>query len=249
MTNLTKLSLAAACGIAAGLLNWIWMKSQTHESFNAVKVVAKIQQGDALKQEDFEQMILPIESAKSLQASLVQFDDLAVLLDRKAARNLNPGDVVFWQDMQSQKKELAISGKDEVALHISLDGLSYEPELLMVGNEVGFVVSENTSSQGPAAIPSPTHPSGSFSNIGPFRIVSVGSRLSEDTENVDERSTGQVLSVAAKVRPDGSFDESARRLLAANTPDVDGRRHVIAMVLYARETAPAVAASNQTSAP
>jgi len=172
-----------------------------------------------------------VELAVDIPAAL-PWDDHKVLFDLRVARDLQPGDLIFRSDIVLPDDRLKLQ-PGEVALNIPLEGVKFEANLLQVGRNVGFAIAETPPARGavqPASVGDPK-----FDAVGPFRIVSVGARITSQpsTDAEKNRSTVATVSVATSQLADGRVEDKAARLLQANR-----EKTIVALVLYGDDAIP-----------
>lgn len=197
-----------------------------------VQAASKLKHGTDVFDRD---NVIKVEIAADIPAAL-PWDDHKVLFDLPVSRDLQKGDLIFRSDIVVPEDGLKLE-PGEVALNIPLEGVKFEANLLQVGRRVGFAIAEAP----PARPGSPSVATGDpkFDAVGPFRIVSVGARISSEPSNDAEkhRSSVATVSVATSQLADGRVDEKAARLLQANRD-----KTIVAVVLYADEPPAAAAA-------
>src|SRR5262249_23074717 len=152
----------------------------------------------------------------------------------EATRDLKKGDMILWQDSTRPGWELsALPG--EKALPISLDGLSSVPKLIRVGDQIGFLVSkEQQVVKADAKSAESRRPSElDLDYIGPFRVLSVGERISRDNsdKNLSSRNGDErVITVAVKMGADGQIDARTRKLITARYGEKTVGQRIVGIV-------------------
>jgi hypothetical protein len=225
MPSSKRLLLPLLLGLAAGAINYFVVAKDAPKLKYYVKAKEPIAAGQLLDAKKLDSV-----GYETAIPAAVPWDDAVALNGRRAPRAYQPGDLVLRQDMlYDQPLELS-SG--EVAVNISLDDVSYEPELLQVGAYVGFVVpgdagTELSGGQG-------------YSILGPYRLVAIGS-MTAPRQNGPQRSTS-TISVAVRLNDvDGTenLEESGARLMQSKV-----NREIVAIAYYpAEDAAPVVTAS------
>src|SRR5262249_49190572 len=142
-------------------------------------------------------------------------------------RDLAPGDLVLWQDATPPPAELKLPD-DEEALPIPLSAIGHVPtKLLHVGDSIAFLVPRVQAKAGSLNLDE-----SGFQHLGPFRIVSIGGRLSRQAPSLVRESEEPVITVAIQLNRDGkTLDEKTNRLLAALRSGRDGTP-IAAIVLH-----------------
>jgi hypothetical protein len=222
--NLIQLLLPAGLAIAAFVGNWMYL-TQGSEEEKYVQVVNSIrpgvdQDGNALLfgKDDLGELVLERSTGKAIRA--VKWSDRKLLLATPIRRAYEPGELILLEDAASEDHDLNLR-RGETALVIALNNIPHEPSLLRVGGYVGFVVDTNDS-VGDAVLESPAK-----RQLGPFRLVSVGPRVMDDSiSGGSNRSRVSTVSVATMLR-DGSYvDGDAAILLEAARNDlISGMTH------------------------
>ncbi|MBL8794120.1 MAG: hypothetical protein JNM56_09455 [Planctomycetia bacterium] len=234
MSSLMKLLVPILLGVAAGGLNWFVMTVKTSpRSFVAVSEDVKA--GERFDEEKLKK--LPVSGdVASLAETAVPWEHRAVLFDRTSHRDLMKGDVVLWRDSSPPTAALA-AREDELALAISLEGVGFVPRLLLVGDEVGFLIGKpgRAKLKTEPGLPERPPEDPEFEYVGPFRVLSVGERIGRKAgdEPGDGRDTdNKVITVAIQLQgPDRVPDAKTRRLLAAQQAGPESQRRVVAVVL------------------
>jgi hypothetical protein len=233
-----KLLVPIGLGVIAGLVNYAAMQ-QKLQPVTFVAASRDLRVGDSLSDSDWQALTLSGDVA-SMKSSAVLWEDRKVLWKKKAGRSLRKGDMFFLSDAL-QAIELQ-PGDGEVAMAISLDRIPYVPRFLLVGEKIGFLIeqSKNEAANPPAnppagtpAAPRETEPA----YVGPFRLLSVGERLSRtqpDDAGTAVDTSGRGL-IYVGIRLDEStkqLDEASRRLVLAQVPDMTGRQKILGIVLH-----------------
>ena len=248
MKNLGKLLIPLGLGVLAFVLNWMAVQPQLGREFVTVNEDAPVDK--PLDESQLTPFKIVGSDFDTLKKTLVPWEERAAILDLPIRRDLRNGDFVFWQDVRYLSADF-LPGPDEIALHVSLEGVDYEPSLLKVGNQIGLVVplapqAKETSPSDPANVPAELN--ARFEEVGPFRILSVGGRTLEqpgETEQED-RDRGNTNFVTLAVKLDSGMapisentptaarpvPEAARKLLAAQGARQTDGKPFVAMVLY-----------------
>ena len=229
MTALTKLLLPLGIGIAAAALNY-WLMSRVTSPRDFVVVTQRIEAGQLFER--------PKLGTVRVSGDLDQFSksalspaNLSVILNRPAPRTMEPGDVVLWRDASPPPQELA-PGDGEHAMPISLQGVDIVPELLLVGQYVGFFVA--VAPEGAVVSPGQEPADVEIEYVGPFRVLSVGGRLSRTAEEMRSSSSsdGDKIIVAIRLGPGQTPDASTAKLIQAEIPDLSGRSNILKIILH-----------------
>jgi hypothetical protein len=216
-----KLGLPLLLGAIAAGINWVVLDSEL-KPYEFVRVSQDIKPGDVFKKDRLERFTLrSSEGAGSLEATVVKWSERAMLINVPCVRELHKGDLVLWRDAPAARKEVTLK-TNERALQINLEHVKYEPSLLLVGNQIGFVIDRDadrpapsTSSPGTLVLNKPR----TYVVEGPFRIVSVGRRVSAQAEgDPGDLAAAKVVTIAVKTIPgevNEALDDQANRVIQA----------------------------------
>jgi hypothetical protein len=166
--------------------------------------------------------------ARYVTRAAVPWRDRSALFDRPVGRALKQGDMVFWRDAVPPPVELDLH-EGELALHFSLEGISVSlPRLLKVGDVVGFYVPVERAPPDPKDKSAPKGQAGQ-EYLGPFRVLSIGSRVSrEGGEKAELPGADREITLAVKVQDDRkTLDAAAARLLAARKDRLGGSLPIV----------------------
>jgi hypothetical protein len=232
MRHWIGLMFAMGLGALAGGLNWSVIHSRTApRAF--IRIDRDLEAGEPIRDEYLERKDIRGDLGSLFEAAL-PYDERATLFNRPAPRTLHRGDLILFSDAESPPAELmARAGED--ALPVPLEGVSIVPELLRVGDEIRFLVTA-TGLRGPEPTADGGDPT-SYHYLGPFRILSVGSRLTRRPPGEDDPSPGdpRLITVAIKHQADGEpLDSQTRRLVDAIDAMKQGRGpvgRIVAIIL------------------
>ena len=137
MKNLSRFLIPLGLGVGAFVLNWMSVQPQLGDDF--VVVAADVAEHEPLAQAKLAPLKIVGQDFARLKSTFVPWSERAALTGLPAGRALKKGDFVFWQDVRYVSADF-LPAADELPLHVSLEGVSYEPALLKVGNRVSFIV-------------------------------------------------------------------------------------------------------------
>jgi len=233
-----RLVAAVIFGLLAGLVNFNLLRKSSKSIDAGAEKFVQIKSSMELGQEFTEEKLVPITVPESImqignswQLAAVRWADRAILFNRPASRNMTTGDIVFHRDVQEPKERLDLR-PDEVAIHVPLSGVVFQPELISVGDFVGFALADDKagfalnegsqrnplfSNEQPAEAP-PADPrlederleSGDV--IGPFRLVAIGPRADPSARH--PQTSVNVIAVAGRIGPEQRLDRASQQLLA-----------------------------------
>ncbi len=204
-SNLLKgLLVPAAFGVAAALLSFIAMSQKTRPI--AYAAVAKPMKAgvDVFAKESFEEVLL-VEDIKAF----VPKSEQASLYGLVAPRDFEQGDILLRRDIVPAP--ILGATKGSVAINVPISGVQFEPRLLRNGSNVGFVIPKDVDLTQEDAV-------GGYRIIGPFRVLSVGRRVSSENDLAaieSERSESRVETISIEI-PEGQIQGNSE------SPDLIG---------------------------
>lgn len=224
MKGALGLTLAAGLGIIGAISNWFYLqrlaKDQEKVYFIAVKQGVTINVGETITADDLVQVGIPKSGVDNLSASAPQWEALESVKGVRAPRPLHGGEIILNQDILREAHQALAKTlqEDEVVRWVPVDSGTVVPEHINPGDWVSFDVPRIGGS-----VPTPQGSRGSSSGagmseiIGPFRIVSLGSRREpEGVMASNRRSSGSESRIAIVVAiKDGKLEPMAERLFEA----------------------------------
>lgn len=201
MKNWIGLLIALSLAIVACLLNWQYLERKSKEvdeiSFLAIAENVSLKTGDTFTEKHFTNLKIPRKNAGSLQETAVLYSDMQTVVSMKALHDYRGGEIVLRQELKTPPEEFKL-GENELAMWIPVSTAAFVSALVKPGDEVSFVVpspgsvfrdieeSANPEDQlGPEFgttedidDPDKNLPVTNNSElVGPFRVLSLGSRL------------------------------------------------------------------------
>ena len=174
MKNLVKFIVPLLLGIGAAVFNFVVL-SNSVKKVSFIKATQEIKIGDEFA-DKVERLEVLDQHATSLKEAAVRFSDIGLLRGQTATRNLQPGDVVLYRDTGGLVGQIYDFRGDEIAaLPVSLDGITTPPRM-NVGDLVQLKIPPKLGDA-----PDATR------WIGPFRLLSVGSEISNTAEVGESR--------------------------------------------------------------
>lgn len=233
MNWLLKLAVPIGLGIVATVLNFMaGATSQKPVYFVAAKT--DIAAGTPFSDDVLISIPVPSSAVGTLKGAAFTYDERAVLLGRPCPRELKKGEIIFYQDASPKEPELDLHA-DEVAEFLSLEGITNNlPKVLKVGDKIGFYV----------PVAPPTDGKGDplkagkmeIEYIGPFRIVSIGGRITRDVSGKMSAATGETREIGFAVKKTGDrLDEKVKRLFEARLAQSAGGGQVV-VEIYKMQT-------------
>lgn len=217
MNYAVRLLIPLALGGLAAVINWIVL-STGKETMKFVTVSKPINVGETFDLEVADELLLP-RSFSELSKSIVPYDDRGVLSGRVVRRRIEVGDPVFFADTDLGGQWLALDASEEL-FPVSLDDVAVDPDLLRIGNEIRFRVSQVSGEDGPQW-------------VGPFRIVVVGSKINNNFSSERSRASSGSLAIgiAYNMERDG---EQLRRLELFCDQQADGVAKLLGVRIVAK---------------
>jgi hypothetical protein len=190
MKGIYGLFLAVALGLVGAAFNYLYLQSKAGQVemvyFIGIKPGKDLPEGHRLTDQDLEAVPIPKLWVGNLDQYAILDSARSTVLGQAIVRAKPGGSLLLADDLRTPPSELRLE-PDEALLWIPVDTKSFVPSLVNPGDEVSFLVSrggpEVPRSAGSVAeelggtsarIP---EPSGPVEVVGPFTVVSVGSRL------------------------------------------------------------------------
>jgi len=237
MKGIRGLIVAIGLGITGALLNLIYLTSKSEDldtvEYIGVNSDVTIPRGTTILRQHLVPVKVPQKLARNLEKFAIRYSDISGVAGWRAVRTLEGGSFVWRDDLRTPPAELDFSqnlkpGEEELAWGIPIDSRSIVSALIEPGNEVSFLAprppAESPTLAPPGAIPGavavPGGAAGSgggsdeVERVGPFRVLSVGSRVGRrDVFQAAGLPTAQenVLVVAIRLN-NGKLEEKGAKL-------------------------------------
>lgn len=246
MKGTSGLILAIGLGIVGALLNFAYLanKSAKEELIGFVGIRSAVQQGERLRADAIEEVLIPARVAGNLKNYAVLWSARDAEVDKRVSRHLPAGSLLLVQDMRSPPAELDFGknlppGVEERAWFVPVDLRRMVPSLVQPGDLVTFVAAAaeaglprraapkpnpggagNPGGSSPEPVPSADSASippgeGEVDLIGPFRVLSLGNRLTApevlQAAQIPQTQEG-VMTIAVRLE-NGRLEAQAQRLL------------------------------------
>lgn len=223
MNPFFKLAIPIVLGLTAAGVNWLFMREKPVPQYYA-RMRADLNRGDPFKDGLLERFPVDSEYVTYMPKTAVPYEQRETLFGREATRDLKKGDMILWQDSSHPGWEFNLQ-ENEKALPISLEGISSVPKLLRVNDYISFLVA-----QGPEKPKGNTQPDVKVELVGPFRVLSVGDRVSRDSQ--ERKTEGRVtdermITVAVRIDDPQKIDDKIRKVVTARGFD----RRLVGLVL------------------
>ncbi|MDB5339239.1 MAG: hypothetical protein JWN70_4858 [Planctomycetaceae bacterium] len=245
MTPWMRMLLPVGFGIAAAVINFVVLK-QLNQQTEFVSVGGKVPLAQGTPFAPANLTPLPVSgNVAKLNKAWIRWEDRDTIFGRPAGRTLHRGELVLRQDAQPVK-ELK-PGPDEDAMVISLGTVEVEPKLLLIGEKIGFIIRQArpepeqpvADKAAPVKFVQPKKPDPQDVDIkylGPFRLLSVGDRLSRNVgeSKKDNRGDGRTVTIAIKkIQGQEKIDENVERLVRASAKSGNrGESDLLKLVLH-----------------
>lgn len=246
MKGIHGLILALGLGIVGALFNFAYLanKSAKEEWIGFVGIRTNLQQGERLRADAIEEVLIPARVAGTLKNYAVLWSARDAEVDKRVSRNLPAGSLLLLQDMRAPPAELDFGknlppGVEERAWFVPVDLRRMVPSLVQPGDLVTFVApaaeaglprrappkpnpssAENPGRSPAEPVPSPDSGApppgdGELEMIGPFRVLSLGNRLTApevlQAAQIPQTQEG-VMTIAVRLE-NGRLEPQAQRLL------------------------------------
>ncbi len=196
MNYTIKLLIPMILGLAAAGINWMMLSSKAG-TVQFVSATRDIEAGETLNRNDFQSVDLPLQF-QSLTETAIPYSEVGLLAGQVAQRSLAHGDLLFYRDTPIEG--LFVDRREgEELFFVDVSDVALVPRLMRIGYYIWFRVPAKASKL-------PTSPEW----VGPFRIVSVGSLISNDGEV--EKRTPATVTVAYKMGAGVEQDRQIRKL-------------------------------------
>lgn len=194
MSYSLKLAIPIALAVIAAIVNTMVMSARV-APLRFVQATRDIAQGEVVIASDLAVLELPGPIGRKLKETAISYNEVGVLLKRRAQRDFFVGDIIFYRDFGIRGAEMDLR-PGEAAQRLSLQGAVVAPSLLRIGCELDFLLPLSDDE------PPQWH--------GPFRLVSVGERLGNAVDTSTRSAAASTITVAVQKEP-GNAEEAARQ--------------------------------------
>jgi hypothetical protein len=178
--------------LAAAVINMMVLQARTN-TVTFIQASRDVKLGELFTMDDLAQLPIPGTQAALLKNTAIPFENIGVLVGQPALRDFMVGDIVFFRDFDLQGETLQLR-HGEVAQQVTLTGVEVPTSTLNIGNELYFFVQMD--------------PEAETERIGPFRLVSVGDRVSNSIDPTDSSGAAKVITVAVKKAPNNDEEKT-----------------------------------------
>lgn len=199
MKGISGLIVAVGLGLVGALCNWLYLaqKSKDVEQVQFIGLAADVRAGTIFQRQHFVPVEIPAIRANKLIQYAEPYKDVNVVLNTRARRDFEAGELLLRQDLKTPPPTLPPLEDTERYMWIPVDTNSTIPQFIEPGkDDVSFVVPRGGA--GPVA-------QQDTQIIGPFRVLSLGTRLgSADTAIDTRRATTRenIMTIKVKVIDD-----------------------------------------------
>jgi hypothetical protein len=248
--------VAVGLGVVGALFNYAYLSSRSQElamvHFIGIKPEVTVNRGDRLEEDHLQKVSIARANAGNLVKFAESYDAVTSVVGCPVHRTLEGGSLLLRTDTKTPPAELIFGeqtqpGIEEVAMGVPIDPARIVPSLIKPGDTVSFIAAKGAFrgptpapvatalaavSQPRSAEPEPLGEGGDILRIGPFRVLSLGTRLgSTDVARAARQNTVQenVMMVAIRIE-NGQFEPKALQLLQLME---QGRSRPLGYVLHA----------------
>jgi hypothetical protein len=195
---------AIACGILSSAVHYKVLQknlaSQSVQMTQYMVMFRDVMPGEVLDKDSVDLVEIP----SGIAIPAVKVKDFSVYEGVATVRRaIGKGQLLLHSDITGVAPGLNIQGDSGRGLSVSLSGIAFEPSLVRVGRQVGFLVDEEQDGE------NSSEAVGQFREIGPFLILGIGDLVADES-----KGESALLTVDASV-VDGVLDEKSGDLLSA----------------------------------
>jgi hypothetical protein len=212
MKNIYGLLLALGLGVAGGVFNWAYLRSETQNMVmtSFIGLAADVERGHRLEESNLVAVPIPKDSVGNLDEFGVRWSARQSVIGESMSRYRKAGSLLLQEDTKTPPPEIKL-GPNEGLVWIPVDVRTFVPSLVVPGDQVSFIVpsvpgavkSIVEGSDTAAASPPPAAAADPFTTVGPFTVLSLGNRLgSTDVLKGSKVSQIQENVLGIKVRID-----------------------------------------------
>lgn len=188
MKGIQGVIIAIGLSIAGAILNWAYLASRSSEdatvSFLGIKEGQVVNRGDILRDEHLAELTIPERWVGNMRGFAVLSNARTTVVGRPVWRSMTGECLLLNEDLKTPPQGLRLEEGEQI-MWIPVESRAFVPSLISPGDEVMFLVPRWTRSS--SGKPSPGNsgdnlavqpsPSGNTTEIGPFRVRTLGNRL------------------------------------------------------------------------
>jgi hypothetical protein len=237
MKGMQGLIIAVALGVAAIVLNWLYLEKKgnefEYESFVGIAPDTVINPGDTFMDSHFVAVPVPKGKAGTLNNVAVRWDLLSTVSGMKSSKSYTGNELLLQKDLETPPEKLDLRPGEQL-YWVPIDPGMTITSQITPGDEIFFMIrkvrlaaatppvpthmpADGTETAAPAPPPPPPEPVGYTETIGPFRVLAVGNRLGKP--NVHNARMAQVqenvITIPIKYATNGELDPLSKRLTDA----------------------------------
>lgn len=220
MKGMQGLIVAAMLGLLGVAMNWIYLQGKTKDivsiSFLGIRSGVTIEPGQLIKDEHLEAVKIPKANSENLKEFAYLYNDRDTIVGIKATRRYQSGDLIYREHYRTPPSELKLA-QGEKLIWVSVNSNSFVAELIDPGDRIEFTfpVFEKAAAppkeEGVQAVPAARIVR--TETIGPFRVASLGTRLSPSDVARGNRlasSQEQKIGIVISTRDPKELDNATR---------------------------------------
>ncbi len=185
MKNIYGLLLALGLGVAGGLFNWAYLRSEgaNMEVTKYIGLSKDVDRGHRLEESDLVPVPIPKNSVGNLKDFGILYSAQQSVIGQSISRYRKADSLLLRADLETPPPEIKL-GPGEGLVWIPVDVRTFVPSLVSPGDQISFLVPSAPSgvksieAGDPAANPpQPAAAPDVFTTVGPFTVLSLGNRL------------------------------------------------------------------------
>jgi hypothetical protein len=185
MKNIYGLLLALGLGVAGGLFNWAYLRSEASNMVmtSFIGLAKDVERGRRLDESDLVEVPIPKDNVGNLKEFGIRWSARQSVIGESMSRYRAVGSLLLQEDTKTPPPEIKL-GPGEGLVWIPVDVRTFVASLVTPGDQVSFLVPsapaglKSIEASDPAAKePQPAASAEPFTTIGPFTVLSMGNRL------------------------------------------------------------------------
>ena len=225
MKNIYGLLLALGLGVAGGLFNWAYLRSEAQNMVMTrfIGLAVDVERGHRLEDSNLVAIPIPKDSVGNLDEFGIRDSARQSVIGQPISRFRKAGSLLVREDLDTPPPEIKL-GPNEELFWVPVDARTFVASMVVPGDQVSFLIPAGPGAvksivAGDAAAnpPEAAAASDAFTTVGPFTVLSLGNRLgSSDVLKSAKIPQIQENVVGIKVRVDENHklqDALAAKLL------------------------------------
>jgi hypothetical protein len=186
MKNVYGLLLALGLGVAGGMFNWAYLRSEAQNMVmtSFIGLATDVERGHRLEESNLVPIPIPKESVGNLDEFGIRWSARNSVIGDSMSRFRKAGSLLVQEDTKTPPPSLNL-GPGEAVISLPVDTRTFVPSLVNPGDQISFIVppapgaAKSIVAEDPAAKePQPSSSPEPFTTIGPFTVLAMGNRLS-----------------------------------------------------------------------